>query len=723
MRASNAIAGAASVGTPAHAGPPYPSPADPAHRPRPARKVGRANRRAVYVAVGISLHALLLLSAFGIKSMLVRTSESGPAMAAVPGPGRTPAAASSGGGTTALPPQSPILQPERAAALDKQVIEQLDAAGREAAARAMAHRKTMEALSDQLRRACLKEPDWKAFSYAKDVQQQVLWQAQDGNVADAEMLAGFRRGFTRTETQAVIDGMASEARGRRTEIVQHLRRVEALESQRPHRQLLVRWKQVGCEAQALVNEADALLRGGGRAAIGERGDVENLIGRIEADDRTRLARSGDLQQRLRTVQHQAKEVRDAASQNPKLLADAAATDTAIARAVDRLEASKGQDRAATIAYHRRFLTGLPSTLNSLESLNAVGSAVAQAKAQAPAQWTVPVLADAYAQWQTAAFDRLRESDVGRRLREAVDAREAGLAAFADEGRWHRAATAISAKELEQLSLFLTRTVLDPKLVQDREPLIRVAEDARSEQGTPAARTGAGPVPVSAVLQARKTALADPAARADHQAIFQRWNERGTLGDVAAMKQFIAKDAAAHPARWNDAVRRVYADYQAAQWWAFTETRFDAALFKAVGAYQFRRDNLNGAAAGVNIGVEELRGVRSILDGGIISPERVRKANPSEAGKPGRYERLAAQVGNPKAFFDELAGAKELADGKAPPPLAAANPAAPALNADLGADARDYHAALVRRFNAGKTLADVAAIKKVVDDESRAHPEQ
>lgn len=720
--AALAHAAAAVVQQPGPAGPPpIPSFRHPAAQP--SRK---ANGRAVYIAVAVSLPVLLLL-ALGVKSMLNRPAESVPGTGASPAPGPAPKAAPVGsGGTTAQPQQSPILPPEQAAALDKQIVEQLNAANREADAQAMTHRKAMETLSDQLRRACLKEPDLKAFSYAKDVQQQVLWQAQDGNVVDPEILAGAKRLFARTETQSVIDGMAAEARRRRAEIVQHQQRVAALEGQRPYRQLLARWKQVAADAQARLSEADALLRGGdggGAAGIEARGDVENLIGRIESDDRTRLARTGDLQQRLRAVQQRAKEVRTAASDNPPLLTETAATDAAIARAVDRLEASKGQDRAAMLAYHRRFLAGLPSSLTSLASLNAVGTAVALAKTQAPAQWTLPILADAYARWQGAAFERLRQSDFGQRLREAVAAREAGLAGFADDGRWHRAATAIPANELEQLVVFLTKAVLDPKLIRDRDPLIQVADDARTEQASPAAGKGAGLVPVSAVLQGRKTALADPAARAHHQAVFQRWNERGTLADVGAMKKFIAEDAKAYPAYWNDTVRQVYADYQAGQWWAFTETRFDAALFKAVEAYQFRRDDLKGAAAGVNISVEELRGVRSILDGGVISPERFRKANRSEMGKPGPYERLAARVGNLTAFFDELAGAKELAEGKGPPPLAAANPAAPAANADVGADARDYHAALIRRFNAGKTLADVVAIKKVVDAESKAHPEQ
>ncbi|HZK79845.1 MAG TPA: hypothetical protein VFC46_02235, partial [Humisphaera sp.] len=271
--------------------------------------------------------------------------------------------------------------------MDKQISEQIDEERKRASAQIMPHRQAMEALCDQLNRACLREPDVKAFTHAETLQKAVLWEATQGSVMNPNSIAGFKSLFVRTETNTVIDGMIREAQRRRSEIVEHQRTITALENQRPFRQLQARWNELAGVVQSKFGDAEKILSGepASEVAVGDRADVERLIERIAADDQSRVAKTVQLQRGLGDLKQQVDEIH-AATNDPSILKAAADGAAQITEVIARLQSSIGVDRKAVRAYHRQFLTNLPSSLNNLEALTAFGIAVTQAKSQAPAQW-------------------------------------------------------------------------------------------------------------------------------------------------------------------------------------------------------------------------------------------------------------------------------------------------------------------------------------------------
>ncbi len=150
--------------------------------------------------------------------------------------------------------------------------------------------------------------------------------------------------------------------------------------------------------------------------------------------------------------------------------------------------------------------------------------------------------------------------------------------------------------------------------------------------------------------------------------------------------------------------------------AFTEDRFDDALFRTANEIRGNRSDIKSAFATLNFTPEELRGFCKIMDGDALLPSSQLGQARRYASKPSRFNEFISRFPNAEQFLRELAFQGAQAKGP-PPPLAAVNPAVPAKTTD----ARTYHEALIQKLNGGSSLGEIVSIKTVVDQESKANP--
>ena len=152
---------------------------------------------------------------------------------------------STGGDSSTEQQNKPIaLLSREATATDHDLDTQLKAAQQQEMEDIATHRKALESLFDELRQACLSEPEpLQATGYAQDLEEWMLSTAQSGSPTDWHMIEEGKRVYLRTTTQAVVERLAGEAHRRADQITRYQKTLADIEAQRPAQRLADAWSQ------------------------------------------------------------------------------------------------------------------------------------------------------------------------------------------------------------------------------------------------------------------------------------------------------------------------------------------------------------------------------------------------------------------------------------------------------------------------------------------------
>ena len=266
-------------------------------------------------------------------------------------------------------------------------------------------------------------------------------------------------------------------------------------------------------------------------------DLAALLSRLESLESSRHLRSSQIRERLHKTKDNLETIQKASADQ----FDSAAVYSELVQADSQLQRTEQEDRTTIFSYHRRLLAKLPHDLDSLRQISDVGAQVIAAKRKTPEMWNLPILSNAYSQWQWGAFDFWRKAEGGSKLREAKDAYDKQLTRFQDTGEWHQAASKLDASELNDLIDLLSTQLIHPNMVKDRQLLLNVAEDARAERLIPPQKLNNHIVAVSAVLYARRTGVIEAAALNYHIKYFDKLNREGTMKDIGDLNTLIASE--------------------------------------------------------------------------------------------------------------------------------------------------------------------------------------
>lgn len=175
-------------------------------------------------------------------------------------------------------------------------------------------------------------------------------------------------------------------------------------------ELAQRWKALAAvDVTSKMNEADSCLKADWSVAPeASPSSSDALLERLRTGLTSQFELSKSLESELRKHRDALVDFASSASEVPSLAAEAnsALTSTPINQTIAKLDVVlSGEAPYLIVGYHRRFLDSLPPTLDDIDALIAVGTAVQKAKMTDPGEWS-PQVANLYGQWQTDGWNRV-----------------------------------------------------------------------------------------------------------------------------------------------------------------------------------------------------------------------------------------------------------------------------------------------------------------------------
>lgn len=494
------------------------------------------------------------------------------------------------------------------------------------------HRKALEPMFDALTRACLREPDSiRAVNGAKNLEGSVY------RGMSAESLRGYVSGYQRETTREAIEAIAKM-------IERHNKGIDALAARKPHAIVRSRSNEIVDELNERIGRVNSLLQGGevDAGVIETRQALFDAVAELERSDRDRSGKAASLAVEFRDsreilgvfVRH-AREFSDSLKIGEEAIA-------IIDEKTAELEALKAADMLPVLAYHKRIALGLPETLPTIASLNALADLVKKSKQESPASWKHPMFRRLYAGWQMNSYEAILRSGLRQRLREVgikfrpfsgrPSRRSSDFerdAAFRLTDETMRIVNLLTEDEVSSLQHFLKSGMLDPTIYGTRAPA-ELRDRAKRDLGVFGVILKSDLDTLTefagnqkAVSQAMADAQAAEEKRAQvgryHETLFRTVSEAADLASLAAIKTTLEAERKANPDYWRDTrVLREYADAQARQFYALFQKTLESRALQAArphmmrGAYSDRWEDACRAFTQT-----EVEAILGFLQGGII----------------------------------------------------------------------------------------------------------
>lgn len=589
----------------------------------------------------------------------------------------------------------------------KMTAEEIDAADKLAdvqiAATSRLAREHIEELLSQLRYAALQEAELSNHKSATQIEEMVLSDLDQG-VYNSESVRQFKPVFSRLKTRDAVEAIAAALDAAQTKIAE-------LSNAKPSNIIGNRWGSIVSEGNALAATVKNL-----RATLLEQPTVtgnsyENISARIDDVDKKNKTAGAELRacrQKIADIQNR---LADFAIVSPAYSQASATSQKVLGTLIDNTEIYSA-DLSPMIAHHRTLLASIADKPLNVTTAIATSNAIKQDQVRHPDYWRIDQLTAAYTQHIEAVYagaagnlnaqSQAAITELGVLLNFSVDNNGAD---------YDRGGILSLVTRLEENDADLKRRAKHTASVlrEVQASYMKLADAAGSSSVATLSSSRAADELTPYVQKADELALTDRSATyAYHRNFLANLSSEPTSVSGANTFGAAVREAKSNqPEHWSFApLANAYSSWQRRGYSELMQGSCGVRLRDCFVAYKSRAssraNNDRWLTAAQSLTADEINGLAMLFDSNLLDAQIV----------PGRAELLAM-----------------LRDARGVPALrllpkeslSRFNGYEMARLLGLQEPAASYHAELVAKFNANRTVADIATMKVTVASERTLKP--